>query len=337
MRVSSGLSSAFFRICFSLGFLLFMQGNVFAETPEMTVTSVATAACEELVGEIVAIRKAALSTKVSGRLQKVPYFVGDYLESGAPIAYLEPIDYEIAVKQLQAAIDVTKAKLRQMEVGSRPEEKKQAEEQLRQAQATMENAQSDRRRMKDLYESKAVSKQALEAAEAKATVAETQFAFTKQQKAIIDQGPRIEDKEGTRALIRQQEAALDLAKMQLEYATLRAPFSGLVAIRHADEGVFVTPASPIYTLTQIDTLFATVDCPERLLPFLRIGTTADITIDALPGKSFHGVLERSPASIDSRTRTAKAEFTVQNPQRMLIPGMFVRALIALSPKKGNNP
>ncbi|EKD69736.1 MAG: hypothetical protein ACD_47C00016G0001, partial [uncultured bacterium] len=263
-----------------------------------------------------------------------PYFVGDYVKLATPIASLDTRDFEIVVKQAKAVVDASAARLRQLETGSRPEEKKQAAEQLRQAEATSKTAISDYVRMKELFASNMISKQTMEATEAKATVSDAQYASAKLQKSIIDNGPRVEEKENMRALIRQQEASVELAMIQLEYATLKAPFDGIVSARHADEGVFVNPSSPIYTLQQIDPIYASVDCPEKYLSLLQKGTRAAITIDALPGKKFSGTLERTPAVIDTITRTAKAEFIIENPDKLLRPGMFVRATILFEAKSG---
>lgn len=311
------------------GKLLAETGLQAANSPAASAPSVAAEESEEeVLGEITVQRKASLSTKVSGRLANVPLFVGDRVASGDVMATLEPIDFELAAKQSQAALDAAKAKLKQLEVGSRPEEKRQAVEQLRQAQANMENAKLDYQRMKDLYETQAVSKQALDAAETKATVCEAQYASAKQQKAIVDEGPRVEDKEAQRAAIRQLEAALEMSRMSREYAVLHAPFSGVVTVRHADEGVYVSPATPIYTLIQVDPIVVAIDCPERMVPWLVTGIMANVTVDALPGKVFTGVLERAPASVDSKTRSARAEFIVKNAEGLLKPGMFARAKIS---------
>lgn len=289
---------------------------------------------EELVGEISAMRKVALATKVAGRLEKVKLFAGDAAKNGETIANLETRDFELAVAQAQANLDVNRAKLKMMETGSRPEEKKASEEQAKQAKANMENAQSELQRTRDLFTSGAVSKQALDAAEAKAKVTEAQYSAAIQQKTIVDKGPRIEDKEGVKAQVRQLEAALEMAKLQLEYAFLKAPFDGAVAMRQADEGAYVNSNTPVYYFIQLNPVFAIVECPERLIPLLGIGTKAKITIDALPGQFFDGTLERIPPVIDSKTRSAKMEFVIQNPNGVLRPGMFARAVITLTPERG---
>jgi len=289
--------------------------------------SAASVSKEELVGEIVAIRKAAIGTKVAGRLASVPLFVGDVAGMGQVMANLEPQDLELALLQTEANLEVTKARLKILESGSRPEEKKQAEEQMRQAKANMKNAQADLLRIRDLCQSGAVSKSAGDAAEARATVTEAQYQQALQQKALVDLGPRLEEKEAIRAQVRQLEAAVKVARLQLEYAYLRAPFAGMVAQRLSDEGTFVTTTTPVYLFIQTDPIYAVVDCSERLIPQLKAGMKATIRLDALPGRSFAGILERVPAMLDSKTRIARAEFTVRNPNMILKPGMFVRATI----------
>jgi len=289
---------------------------------------------EQMLGEITAIRKAVLSTNVSGRLIKTPYFTGDFVKAQTILANLDTKDFEIAVRQAQASLDSSKAKLQQMETGSRPEEKKQAAEQMRQAEANLKTALSDFNRMKGLYAAKMISTQAMEATEAKATASDAQFNAAKLQKSIVEQGPRAEEKESMRALMRQQEACLELARTQLEYTALKAPFDGFISARYADEGVLVSPSSPIYALVQLDPIYATLDCPEKNLPLLQKGTRAIITVDALPGKKFYGILERTPVIIDAITRTAKVEFTIENSEKILKPGMFARASVSLEAKSG---
>ncbi|HNW34121.1 MAG TPA: efflux RND transporter periplasmic adaptor subunit [Candidatus Ozemobacteraceae bacterium] len=284
----------------------------------------------ELVGEMTPIRSVQLGTKVPGRLKFVPLFVGDAASAGAEIASLEKREYELAVEQAEATMAGTEARLKLMEVGARPQEKQQAVEQMKQAQANMDNAKSDLRRLVDLFAKGAVSKSSLDEAETRVKVTEAQYMSSKQQHEIVLQGSRAEEREAMRAQLRQQNAALELAKMQLDYAVLRAPFDGVVAARHADEGAYVTNTSPVYTFVQLDPIFAVVDCPERYLPQMKAGLKATFRVDALPGKSFTGTLERIPVTVDSRSRTARAEFSLANPSLELRPGMFVRATLLLA-------
>lgn len=284
----------------------------------------------EMIGEVGPMRKVALAFKVSGRIERVPLFAGDSATASSPIATLEPTDFEISVEQAAASLEAARARLRQLETGARPEEKRTADENMKQSAANWENAKADLARNADLFKAGALSKQALDAAEAKAKVTEAQYLAVRAQKSLVDQGPRLEEKDVARATIRQQEAMLRQVKQQLEYATLRAPFNGVVAQRHLDEGAYVTPAAPVFTFMQIDPVKVTVECPERFVPALSTGLRAIVTVDALPGRQFTGTLERIPAAIDSKTRSANTEIIVTNPDGALKPGMFARVRLSLS-------
>ena len=83
------------------------------------------------------------------------------------------------------------------------------------------------------------------------------------------------------AQVRQLEAVLDAAHLQLEYASLRAPFAGAVAQRHLDEGATVTNTTAVLTIVQEDPIFVVVDCPERDLPALPAARAATIASMAL--------------------------------------------------------
>ncbi|MBF0499654.1 MAG: efflux RND transporter periplasmic adaptor subunit [Candidatus Riflebacteria bacterium] len=287
----------------------------------------------ELIGEVLPMRKAALATKVSGRLVFVPLFSGESAASGTIIATIDPRDFELAVEQSQAALEAARVRLKQLETGFRPEERRSAAETLKQALANRDNAQADYLRMRDLCKAGAVSQQTLDAAEARAKVNEAQYIAAREQKSLVDQGPRLEEKDGARATVRQMEATLDLARLQLEFASIKAPFDGVISQRMLDEGAYVTSSNPVYTIMQIDPVIVAVDCPERFVPSLSTGLKAVISLDALPGRSFFGTLDRLPAFLDSKTRAARIEITVPNPEKILKPGMFARVRISLPGEK----
>jgi len=288
------------------------------------MTEIASATIPELIGELSPYRKVSLGFRINGRVWQMNLLAGDLATPGSVIGTLEPQDLELAQEQSEASLAVLQSKLRMQETGARPEEKRQSEEAVRQAKANLENAQSDFERTSQLFTTGAVSRQALDAAVARKDVAAAQYQSVLNARALVFQGPRVEEKESTRAQIRSQEAALKLAKLQLSYCRLEAPFPAIVAARLQDEGAWVTPSTPVYTLVQIDPLFATAECPEQFVPRLKIGMRAEITVDALPGETFSGLLDRIPGVIDSKSRTARVEITLNNPHYRLKPGMFAR-------------
>ncbi|MBF0546980.1 MAG: efflux RND transporter periplasmic adaptor subunit [Candidatus Riflebacteria bacterium] len=279
----------------------------------------------EITGELAANRRVALSFKVSGKLKEMSFNLGDRVEADVPVAYLDSRDYEVSLKQAQAGLDVIKAKLKQQENGARPQEKKQANELVKQNKAADENAQAELKRIQTLFSVGGASKQALDAAIAKAEITATQYRSALESKELVFAGPREEDREATRAQIRQQEGVVENCKLQLEYTTLRAPFSALVAQRNIDEGAYLTNTTTVYTLVENDPIIAGIDVPDTFISHFKKGLQTEIKVFAFPKEPFKGQVIRISPVVDQKTRSFRVEISIRNPDFRLQPGMFVTA------------
>ncbi|MBF0408991.1 MAG: efflux RND transporter periplasmic adaptor subunit [Candidatus Riflebacteria bacterium] len=284
-----------------------------------------TARLGEITGELMANRKVALAFKVPGKIKEMLFNMGDQVSTDQPLARLDSRDFEINRKQAQAGLEAIRAKLKQQENGARPQEKKQAEELVRQAKAAHENAGSDLKRTQELFTAGGASKQALDAAIARATIAETQYRSALQQKDLVLEGPRQEDRDATAAQARQQEAVIDNTSLQIEYCTLSAPFSGLISQRHADEGAYVTTSIPVFTIVENDPIIAAIDVPENFSSCFKQGLSAELKVFAFPGETYQGRVIRIAPVIDPKNRTLRVELAVTNKDLKLKPGMFVTA------------
>ncbi len=124
-----------------------------------------------------------------------------------------------------------------------------------------------------------------------------------------------------------QKVARDLAKMQLEYTTLRAPISGVVSARHIKVGNMIGQNEPAFRVTDFDPLRAVIHVPERELNKLREGQTATLRFDALPDEIFSGRVTLISPTVDPETGTFRAIVEVRDPSRQVKPGMFGRVRI----------
>ena len=124
-----------------------------------------------------------------------------------------------------------------------------------------------------------------------------------------------------------QKAARDLAQLEVTYATVRAPFSGIVSERLIKKGNMVATHAPTFRLTDFDPLLAVMHVPERELNKLRIGQSAELRLDALSGEAFPGVIKRISPIVDPTTGTFKVTIEVRDRSRQLKPGMFGRIRI----------
>lgn len=118
--------------------------------------------------------------------------------------------------QAEAGLAALKANLKKIKDGARAEEKRQIEATVQQVKAGLDNANADLERIENLYSEGAVSKQTLDAARTRATVAESQYIAAQQQLKLVETGARQEDIFAMESQVKQAEAALELAKSMTE-------------------------------------------------------------------------------------------------------------------------
>jgi RND family efflux transporter MFP subunit len=103
--------------------------------------------------------------------------------------------------------------------------------------------------------------------------------------------------------------------------------------RYVDQGAMLRPNDPIASVLDINTVIAAIFVIERDYPYLREGQTATITTDAFPARTFSGRVVRKAPLLKESSRQARVEIEVVNPERLLAPGMFVRAEIEFSARE----
>lgn len=124
-----------------------------------------------------------------------------------------------------------------------------------------------------------------------------------------------------------QKAAYDLAKLNLEYTTIKSPISGVVSERFVKKGNMVGTDQQVFHVTDFTPLQAILYIPEHEMTKIRKGQTAEIRVDAMPGETFMGQVERISPVVDSETGTFKVTVYVNQTKDVLRPGMFGRVKI----------
>ena len=113
----------------------------------------------------------------------------------------------------------------------------------------------------------------------------------------------------------------------LENTILRSPINGVISARNYDRGDMYSMSSPIYAVQQIVPVKRLVPVSESDYTRIKKGDSVDITVDALPGKTFKGSVLRLYPTIDAASHTFSAELVVRNENRELRPGMYARATV----------
>lgn len=136
-----------------------------------------------------------------------------------------------------------------------------------------------------------------------------------------------EEFENVRFQYEAQKAAFERAKLNLEYTTIRAPISGVVANRYIKVGNMVNVNQQLFRIVDFDPLIAKLYVPEVDIHKVQLGQKAQLTLDATNGTVFDGEVIRISPVVDPQTGTVKVTITVTDEYAHLKPGMFTRVKI----------
>jgi RND family efflux transporter MFP subunit len=130
--------------------------------------------------------------------------------------------------------------------------------------------------------------------------------------------------EAVKAQVEQAEAAVKSARTQLAEATITAPISGVIGVRYFEAGDMASPAMPLVTVVQMDRVKITFNAAEEDLGKLAVGQTARVIVKSYADRSFEGKVVKISPVLDPLTRMAEVEVLIDNPQRLLKPGMYAQ-------------
>jgi len=128
---------------------------------------------------------------------------------------------------------------------------------------------------------------------------------------------------------RLDEASLRLAQAQMDKTVLRAPFDGVLGLRHVSKGEYVQPGQPIVTIDDTDPLKGDFRVPEAFSNSLRVGQTVQLQVDAAPGRVFPGHVYAIDPKVDAAGRNLLVRAKVPNSDRFLRPGMFIQVRLVI--------
>ena len=130
--------------------------------------------------------------------------------------------------------------------------------------------------------------------------------------------------EAARAGIARSQAVID-------QKAIKAPFAGELGLRRVELGQYVGPGERLVTLTDLNRLYATFTLPEQDRSSVTLGQSVELRADAFPGKKFDGEISAIEPQVDPSTRVMRIQATLANPERRLLPGMFVNARVVMPP------
>jgi HlyD family secretion protein len=277
--------------------------------------------------------EARVGFQASGRIETIGAREGDAVKAGAVLAELDRAETEARRQQASAQAAAARAFLRELERGSRPEEIAQGRSALAAAAERVRDAQRDLDRTKALFEGGAVSREAFDKAHLTLDLAQSQHDQAREQVTILETGPRREKIDAQRAQLAQAEAAVRVIDATLAAMTIRAPFDGVVTVRHREPGEIVAAGLPVLTIMNPDDRWVRIYVPETRIGAVRVDQAATITTDTFPEKTYRGEVsfisteaEFTPKTVQTTEERVKLVYAVKvrvtgDPARDLKPGM----------------
>jgi RND family efflux transporter MFP subunit len=244
-------------------------------------------------GYIVAQRKAAVASKVTGRLVEMLVEEGQKVKQGEVIARMENADVSAFRNQAAANVNTAKATLEQVK-------------------ADRDNALKEYERSKELLAAGFVSRSDYEAVE------------TRYRRAL-------EGAKAAESAVQAGAAALQNADAGIDYTLIRAPFDAIVLTKNADVGDIVTPIgaaanakAAVVTIADMNSLQVEVDVSETSITAIRVGQPCDIQLDALPNQRFRGEVYTIVPTVDRSKATVlvKVRFLDKDPR--MLPDMSAK-------------
>ena len=253
-------------------------------------------------GYVVAQRKAAVASKVTGLLVSLSVEEGSHVKKGQIIAQLENDDVTAARKQAEANLNVSRFNLEQ-------------------ARADLQDATLSFNRNKELVSRDFVAKADYDAAEAR----------YKRAIAAV---------EAAEAAVKANDAALRAANVAIEYTLIRAPFDAVVLTKNADVGDIVTPIgaaaeakAAVVTIADMRSLQVEADVAESNIGVVKVGQPCEIQLDALPVSRFRGEVHMIVPTADRTKATVLVKVRFLDMDDRILPEMSAKVAFLSRPVK----
>ena len=267
----------------------------------------------EVVGTLAAVDEVTVSSQAEGTVSRILADLGDRVTAGQPMVELDREKLQYNNDQQRAALARALARYGANEPGRLPPIERTPD--VQRASAELVQAKQSFARAEELHTRQLVPKQALDDAEA--TLQTKQAGYD----------AALQNAKNLRADIDASEASVNLAGRQLRDAIIRAPFDGYVQKRLVSQGELVKNQTPVMSVVRIDPLKVIAEIPERMAPWIGVGQTVELHVDAYPDRTITGKMSRISPAVSPATRAFPFEALVPNGEALLKPGTFARVHI----------
>lgn len=267
----------------------------------------------DCTGRVVSNLDVEIKCRASGEITKLPFDVSDTVKKGELLMELDPVDQQRVVQQREASLTASQARVAQAQSTLTAAEQNLAADRVMAAAAVeaalarANDAKAKAKREEQLLAKKYSSVEGVETAQTTAMESEQDYRTAvarvealKAQEADLE--TRRQEIKLAEAQVKNDEIALSLAKLQLDYTSVYSPIDGVVSERAVEIGQIIASGinnigggTSVMMLSDLSRIFILASVDESDIGSIAIGQSAEITVDAFPGKRFKGRVDRIAA------------------------------------------
>lgn len=268
-----------------------------------------------LTGSLAADEQSDVAAKRGGIVEEVMIDRGSIVKSGDIMVQLDTTDAVNSLEQTEAAAAelLVRLGLTSADQQFNPEEQPD----VKAAHTDYELAQRNFNRDKKLFDSKVISPEEFD------RTRNAYLASRQKYDLALAQAKQLYQQFKT-ALTR-----VKTARQLVQDMTVKAPFDGAVVQRFVAPGEALMDGATVADLVRINPLRLLLNVPEQAVGKMDQGQNVQFAVDAFPGQKFEGTVKNVAPALDSDTRTLTVEAMVENPERVLRPGLFATAQVML--------
>ncbi len=248
-------------------------------------------------GYVIAKHQVLVSPQVSGRILSLNIEEGRRVVKGEILAEVERTEYQADYEQTRGTLMRSKAELAELETGARPQEIAGATADLQEQEEIVSQLDSQFKRMRDALKTNSVSMTEFEQSQSSFLSTRKRIEKLRQFLDMMKEGPRKERIEVARAAVVQAEANLNKSKWRLENCTLRAPISGTILKKNAEEGNLVNPvafsgSTSVCDIADLSDLEIDLNIQERDVSKVYVNQLCEVRSEAFPKRVYKGTVSR---------------------------------------------
>ena len=264
------------------------------------------------LGTIFPLHEATVSSKIAGQIKQMALLKNKAVKEGDIVATLEARDIQSQRAEAAAAVEEARVNLRSTTAGSIPQTQAQDEKAVRDARANVNNARALYERRVTLYDQGGISKKDVEAAQLALTTAENDLRLAEATARLHVATISPNERAVGEAKLKQAEDRLKALDTQLSYATIRAPFSGIITDQFQFQGEFASPGGKLFTIGDVSDVIVKAPIADTVAAQLTVGGSAKILPQDLPGEELVGTISLISRASDPQNRTVEVWVNLKN-------------------------